>query len=78
MDQGYWLFNPPQRKEELMGYQNIQQAFAKLGVTISVSNARLLLKRFDHDHDDYLSFMDIGGFFMPKNKPISDHLRQRT
>lgn len=65
-------------KTVLMDYSNIIHAFKKLGITLSMSNARLLLKRFDRDHDDFLCFSDIGEFFTPKNTALYEHLKKRA
>ena len=74
---GFKLFDPPENRLQGLGFKNVQQAFKRLGVTLSDKNAKLLLKRLDHDCDGSLSYVDICELFIPKNAHIKAQLLSR-
>jgi len=65
--QGFKLFKPPQDHAVGMGWSNVQSAFKTLGITISSAHAKLLVKRFDTDLDDRLTYMNVVSFFVPQD-----------
>ena len=48
---GFRLFKPPADRTATLGIDNLRAAFASLGVNLTLPNAKLLLKRYDHDRD---------------------------
>ena len=60
-----------------MGYKSIQNAFSQLGITLSDQNSKLLLKRFDEDRDDNLTYVDVVDFFTPKEPTFKAELAER-
>jgi len=45
---------------------------------LNEAHAKLLLKRFDNDRDDKLSYLDVCEFFMPKDKVLQKMLAERV
>ena len=53
-------------------------AYSSLGVSLSIENAKLIIKRYDNDRDGFLSYNDVCEIFRPKDEAISKEFGRRT
>ena len=54
-----------------MGYQ-------KLGIPISFYDAKLIIKRLDHDRDGLLTYTEVCDIFVPKDKIVRNSFIERN
>ena len=57
---------------------NIRMAYKSLGFPISYNDAKLIVKRLDHDRDGLLSYTEVCDIFMPKDKIIRNSFINRN
>ena len=71
------LFKPSKDRTEKLGLANLKAAFGSLGVPLTDSQAKLLLKRYDNDRDGLLTFTDIQDIFMPREPELKREFKRR-
>lgn len=74
---GFKLFNPPKERTQNLSIHNLISAYSNLGVTLSLVNAKLLMKRYDNDRDGYLTYTDVCDIYKPKDPTLSKELERR-
>jgi len=56
---------------------DLLRGFEKLGVPCDLSDAELIIKRYDADEDDRLGFWEFSNSLMPNNTNLRDAVEQR-
>ena len=74
---GFKLFNPSRDRTKHLTIDNLLHAFKALGVTLSLRNAKLLMKRYDNDRDGQLTYKDICDIYKPRDPVLSAELDRR-
>lgn len=74
---GFKLFNPSYDRTKNLTIDNLMHAFKALGVTLSLRNAKLLMKRYDNDRDGQLTYKDICDIYKPRDPVLSAELDRR-
>lgn len=74
---GFKLFNPSKDRTKNLTIDNLMHAFKALGVNLSLSNAKLLMKRYDNDRDGELTYKDIVDIYKPRDPVLSAELDRR-
>ena len=72
------LFDPPQDLSENLHFFNIKKAFKKVNLGIETYQAKQIVKRYDSNFDEELSFSDIHDIFKTASEPINHELERRT
>ena len=72
------LFEPPEDLEENLHFFNIKKAFRKVNLAIETSQAKQIVKRFDSNFDEELSYSDIHDIFKTDSDPLNQELERRT
>lgn len=72
------LFEPPQDLEENLHFFNIKKAFKKVSLGVETYQAKQIVRRFDSNFDEELSFSDIHDIFKTDSIPLNQELERRT
>ena len=65
------LFEPPEDMNENLHFFNVKKAFKKVNLGIETNQAKQIVRRFDSNFDDELSFSDIHDIFKTASIPLN-------
>ena len=71
------MFKPSLDRTQNLNEANIREGFKALGISLSQSDAKLIIKRYDNDRDGLLSFTDICGIFKPRDPLLGKEFQRR-
>lgn len=72
------LFDPPEDLSENLHFFNIKKAFKKVNLGIDTLQAKQIVRRYDSNFDEELSFSDIHDIFKTTSTPLNRELERRT
>lgn len=72
------LFEPPEDLDENLHFFNVKKAFRKVNLSVETFQAKQIVRRFDSNFDEELSFSDIHDIFKTDSQPINHELERRT
>ena len=72
------LFEPPEDLEENMHFFNVKKAFKKVSLAVETYQAKQIVRRFDSNFDEELSYSDIHDIFRTESEPLNQELERRT
>ena len=72
------MFEPPQDVEENMHFFNVKRAFKKVSIAVETYQAKQIVRRFDSNFDEELTFSDIHDIFKTESDPLNQELERRT
>ena len=72
------LFEPPEEKDENMHFFNVKKAFKKVDIILETFQAKQIVRRFDSNYDEELSFSDVHDMFKTSTLSLNQELERRT
>jgi len=75
--QAYKLFIAAPEKGRNLSIQNIFYAYHNLKLTLTETEAMLMVKRFDSNRDGQLTFTDVCDMIIPKDERLSHEFNKR-
>jgi hypothetical protein len=72
------LFDPAVNEGDNFCFNNVKRAFKALNIEIDTSLANLIVKRFDSNFDNELTFSDVTDIFKPSSIALQKEVERRS